>query len=165
MMLPATTRSSCLKYIHTNISIYVGTGTWYINTLNDLYPKTSAGNTRHIAASATFVAQTWQYPMGSRIYPKHREIPIELETVVSTTTEFYASLLFHICIRGQFLRRSRVGSFIQYSELILYVWPQFTIGSLEIKIFASLLLRLLTGRSKKSEVPFVTWSDDHYWLR
>ena len=26
MMLPAT-RSSCLKYIHTNISIYMGTGT------------------------------------------------------------------------------------------------------------------------------------------
>ncbi len=31
----------------------------------------------------------------------------------------------------------------------LYVWPQFTIGSLDIKIFASLPLRLLTGRSKK----------------
>ncbi len=57
MMLPAT-RDSCLKYIHINISIYVGTGTWYIDTLNDLYPKTSAGNTRHITASATFVAQT-----------------------------------------------------------------------------------------------------------
>jgi hypothetical protein len=60
MMLPAT-RSSCLKYIHTNISIYVGTGTRYIDTLNDLYPKTSTGNTRHIAASATFVVQTRQY--------------------------------------------------------------------------------------------------------
>jgi hypothetical protein len=60
MMLPAT-RSSCLKYIHTNISIYVGTGTWYIDTLHDLYPKTSAGNTRHIAASATFIAQTKRY--------------------------------------------------------------------------------------------------------
>jgi hypothetical protein len=60
MMLPAT-RSSCLKYIHTNISIYVGTGTWYIDILNDLYPKTSAGNRRHIATSATFVAQTRRY--------------------------------------------------------------------------------------------------------
>ena len=39
----------------------MGTGTWYIDTLNDLYPKTSAGNTRHIAASATFVAQTRRY--------------------------------------------------------------------------------------------------------
>ncbi len=26
------TTSSCLKYIHTNISFYVGTGTWYIDT-------------------------------------------------------------------------------------------------------------------------------------
>ncbi len=60
MMLPATTGNSCLKYIHTNISIYVGTGTWYIDTWNKLYSKTSAGKTRHIAASATFVAQTIQ---------------------------------------------------------------------------------------------------------
>jgi hypothetical protein len=29
---------------HTNISKYVGTGSRYINTLIDLYPKTSAGN-------------------------------------------------------------------------------------------------------------------------
>ncbi len=29
--------------------------------LNDLYPKTSAGNTRPIAASNSFVAQTRQY--------------------------------------------------------------------------------------------------------
>jgi hypothetical protein len=31
MMLRAT-GSSCLKYIHTNISLYVGTGTRYIDT-------------------------------------------------------------------------------------------------------------------------------------
>jgi hypothetical protein len=31
MMLPAS-ESSCLKYIHTNISLYVGTGTRYIDT-------------------------------------------------------------------------------------------------------------------------------------
>ncbi len=42
-MLQAT-GSSCLKYIHTNISLYVGTGTRYIDTLIDSYPKTSAGN-------------------------------------------------------------------------------------------------------------------------
>jgi hypothetical protein len=57
MMLPATV-NSYLKYIHTNISIYVGTGTWYIEQLNGLYPKTTAGNTRPIAASNSFVAQT-----------------------------------------------------------------------------------------------------------
>ncbi len=43
VMLPAT-GSSCLKYIHTNISLYVGTGTRYIDTLIDSYLKTSAGN-------------------------------------------------------------------------------------------------------------------------
>ncbi len=43
MMLPVT-RSSCLKYIHTNISLYVGTGTRYIDTIIDLYPKTSAAS-------------------------------------------------------------------------------------------------------------------------
>jgi hypothetical protein len=32
---------------------------------------------------------------------------------------------------------------------LLYIWPQFTIGSLEIKFFSSLPLRLLTGGSKK----------------
>ncbi len=32
---------------------------------------------------------------------------------------------------------------------VLYVWPQFTIGSLEIKFFALLPLELLTGGSKK----------------
>jgi hypothetical protein len=53
-MLPATV-NSCLKYIHTNFSIKVGTGTWYIEQLYDLYPKTSAGNTRPIAASYSFV--------------------------------------------------------------------------------------------------------------
>ncbi len=57
MMLPATV-NSCLQYIHTNFSINVGTGTWYIGQLNDVYPKTSAGNTRSIAASNSFVAQT-----------------------------------------------------------------------------------------------------------
>ena len=57
MMLPAT-GNSCLKYIHTNISMYVGTGKWYIDQLNDLYPKTSTGNKRQIAASNSFVAQT-----------------------------------------------------------------------------------------------------------
>jgi hypothetical protein len=31
-MLPAT-KGSCLKYIHTNISLNVGTGTRYIDTL------------------------------------------------------------------------------------------------------------------------------------
>ncbi len=60
MMLPATV-NSCLKYIHTNFSINIGTGTWYIEQLNDLYPKTSAGNTRPIAASNSFVAQTRRY--------------------------------------------------------------------------------------------------------
>jgi hypothetical protein len=60
MMLPAT-NNSCLKYIHTNVSINVGTGTWYIEQLNDLYPKTSTGNTRPIAASDSSVAQTRQY--------------------------------------------------------------------------------------------------------
>ncbi len=34
---------------------------------------------------------------------------------------------------------------------LLYVWPQFTIWSLEIKCFASLPLRLLTGRSKNKK--------------
>ncbi len=29
---------------HTNVSKYVGTGSRYIDTLIDLYPKTSAGN-------------------------------------------------------------------------------------------------------------------------
>ncbi len=29
---------------HTNISLYVGTGSQYIDTLIDSYPKTSAGN-------------------------------------------------------------------------------------------------------------------------
>ncbi len=61
MMLPETS-NSCLKYIQTNFSINIGTGTWYIEQLNDLYPKTSAGNTRPIAASNSFVAQTRQYP-------------------------------------------------------------------------------------------------------
>ncbi len=42
-MVPAT-GSSCLKYIHTHISLYVGAGTRYIDTLIDSYPKTSAGN-------------------------------------------------------------------------------------------------------------------------
>jgi hypothetical protein len=55
MMLPATT-NSCLKYIHTNFSINVGTGTWYIEQLNDLYPQASAGNTRPITASDSSVA-------------------------------------------------------------------------------------------------------------
>ncbi len=59
MILPATS-NSCLKYIHTNFSINVGTGTWYIEQLNVLYPKTSAGNTRPIAARDSFVAQTRQ---------------------------------------------------------------------------------------------------------
>ena len=36
---------------------------------------------------------------------------------------------------------------------VLYVWPQFTIRSPDIKIFASLPLRVLTGGSKKLEVP------------
>ncbi len=55
MMLPATS-NSCLKYIHTNYWINVGTGTWYIKQLNGLYTKTSAGNTRPIAASDSSVA-------------------------------------------------------------------------------------------------------------
>jgi hypothetical protein len=38
---------------------------------------------RPIAASNSFVAQTRRYPTGGRIYPKQREISIELETVVS----------------------------------------------------------------------------------
>jgi hypothetical protein len=33
-MLPAT-KGSCLKYIHTNISLNIGTGTRYIDTLID----------------------------------------------------------------------------------------------------------------------------------
>ncbi len=61
MMLPVTI-NSCLKYINTSFSINVGTGTWCIEQLNDLYPKTSAGNTRPIAASNSFVAQTRRYP-------------------------------------------------------------------------------------------------------
>ena len=48
-----------------------------------------------------------------------------------------------------------------HDAILLYVWPQFTIGSLEIKIFASLLLRLLMGGSKKIRSPtcgMVWWS-------
>ncbi len=48
-MLPAT-NNSCLKYIHTNFSINIGTGSWYIEQLND-GDTTSAGNTRPITAS------------------------------------------------------------------------------------------------------------------
>ncbi len=64
MMLPVT-NNSYLKYIHTNFSINVGTGTLYIEQLNDFYPKTSAGNTRPIAASDSFVAQTRRYESAS----------------------------------------------------------------------------------------------------
>ena len=55
--------NSCLKYIHTNFSINIRTGTWYIEQSNDLYPKTSAGNTRPIAASNSFAAQTRWYEL------------------------------------------------------------------------------------------------------
>jgi hypothetical protein len=40
-------------------------------------------------------------------------------------------------------------SSLNINAYLLYVCPQFTIGSLEIIIFASLLLRLLMGGSKK----------------
>jgi hypothetical protein len=60
MTLPATS-NSCLKYSQTNFQINVRIDTWYIEQLNNLYPKTSAGNTRPIGASDSFVAQTRQY--------------------------------------------------------------------------------------------------------
>jgi hypothetical protein len=43
------------------------------------------------------------------------------------------------------------GLSYSYLYLLLYVWPQFSIGSLDIKIFASLPLRLLTGGSKNKK--------------
>jgi hypothetical protein len=48
---------------------------------------------------------------------------------------------------------------------LLYIWPQFTIGSLKIKNLPSLPLRLLLGRLNKWEVLPVALSGDHYWLR
>ncbi len=48
---------------------------------------------------------------------------------------------------------------------LLYVWPQFTIGSLKIENLASLTLRLLLGRSNKWVVLPGALSGDHYWLR
>ncbi len=60
MTLPLTS-NSCSKYCHTNSSIEVGTGAGYIEQLNNLYPKTSAGNIRPITASDSSVAQTRQY--------------------------------------------------------------------------------------------------------
>jgi hypothetical protein len=57
MMLPATS-NSCLKYSHTNSSIYVQTGIGYFDQLNNLYPKTSAENIRPITASDSLVAHT-----------------------------------------------------------------------------------------------------------
>ncbi len=60
MTLPATS-NSCLKYSQTNSSIDIGTGTWYIEQLNNLYPKTSAGIIRPIGASNSSVAQTKRY--------------------------------------------------------------------------------------------------------
>ncbi len=57
MTLPATI-NSCLKYSHTNSSIYVRTGIGYFEQLNNLYPKTNAGNIRTIAASSSLVART-----------------------------------------------------------------------------------------------------------
>ncbi len=59
MMLPVTS-NSCLKYSHTHSSIYVGTDIGYFEQLNNLYPKTSVGNIRTIAASDSLVAQTRQ---------------------------------------------------------------------------------------------------------
>ncbi len=54
MTRPATS-NSCLKYSHTNSSTYVGTGLEYFEQLNNLYPKTRAGNIRPISASNSFV--------------------------------------------------------------------------------------------------------------
>jgi hypothetical protein len=60
MLLPATS-NGCFQYSDINSSIYVGTGIGYFEQLNNLYPKTSAGNIRPIAASNSLVAQTRQY--------------------------------------------------------------------------------------------------------
>jgi hypothetical protein len=53
-----TTSNSCLKYSNANSSIYVGTGIGYFKQLKNVYPKTSSGNIRPIAASDSLVAQT-----------------------------------------------------------------------------------------------------------
>jgi hypothetical protein len=45
LALPAT-GSSCLKYIHINISLCVGTATRYIDTLIFSYPETSAASNK-----------------------------------------------------------------------------------------------------------------------
>ena len=80
-----------------------------------MYPKTSAGNTRHIAASATFVAQTRQYtdtsstqlgavitqdnrPIAffsrklSKMQQKYSVTAIELLAIVETLKEFKGML-------------------------------------------------------------------------
>jgi hypothetical protein len=48
---------------------------------------------------------------------------------------------------------------------LLYIWPQFTIGSLKIENLPLLPLRLLLGRLNKWEVLHVALSGDHYWPR
>ncbi len=44
---------------------------WYIEKLNNLYPKTSAGNMRHIAASESSVAHTRGYLFYIKINEKY----------------------------------------------------------------------------------------------
>ncbi len=71
---PGNIKTIAASDSHTNISLHIGTGTRYIDTLIDLYPKTSAGNfktyccQRHFFCPdqtiAKFVNKTWlcRYP-------------------------------------------------------------------------------------------------------
>ncbi len=90
MMLPATV-NSCLKYIHTNFSINIGTGTWYIEQLNDLYPKTSAGNTRPISLPATVLSprldNTTDIPTHLVFELELTPIPFLMELFIDSTVD------------------------------------------------------------------------------
>jgi hypothetical protein len=77
--------------------------------------------------------------------------------------------LFPKCSQGNTFFLSKNGSFLVSFPVIIMTLRKNTVRLISIyyrvsgnQNFVSLLLRLLTGGSKKLEVPFVAWSDDWY---